>query len=204
MWASALLLHPRPRYKQELCRLVMHTQSLNQVGSLILSLLKCFCKRIHALLLRKTKANTKNENLGGSCAAIESDYILTFAQFLAWNPAVGSNCQSLEVGVAYCVGVSAAATTITSSSVTAVTAPGPTQTGIVANCNAWTLCESGKSPPAIRVSRKDRSLIRFLGCSCSAIESAYGLTFAQFYAWNPAIGSGCTDLELGEAYCVGV
>jgi hypothetical protein len=147
-----------------------------------------------------------------TCALIESAFDISFTQFQAWNPSIDAACLLLQLGDAYCVdgnnvAVSssiAAATTITSSSVTAVTAPGPTQTGIVANCNAWTLCESGKSPPAIRVSRKDRSLICFLGCSCSAIESEYGLTFAQFYAWNPAIGSGCTDLELGEAYCVGV
>jgi hypothetical protein len=31
----------------------------------------------------------KDGNLGGSCAAIESSYILTFAQFLAWNPCSG-------------------------------------------------------------------------------------------------------------------
>jgi hypothetical protein len=114
VWASALLSLPRLRYKQGLYRLVMHTQSLNQ--------------------------------LGGSCAAIESSYILTFARFLAWNPAVGSNCQSLELGFAYCVGISAAATTTTTSSAAAVTAPGPTQAGILANYNAWTLCRSGRIP----------------------------------------------------------
>jgi hypothetical protein len=163
-----------------------------------------------------------------TCALIESAFDISFTQFQAWNPSLDAACLLLQLGDAYCVDgnnvavssstftvTSASSTTSispsssstvqsTSTSATSVTAPGPTQTGIVANCNAWTLCESGKSPPAIRVSRKDRSLIRFLGCSCSAIESEYGLTFAQFYAWNPAIGSGCTDLELGEAYCVGV
>jgi hypothetical protein len=42
------------------------------------------------------------------------------------------------------------------------------------------------------------------GDSCSSIESKYNITFAQFYAWNPAIGSDCTNLWLEEAYCVGV
>ena len=87
-----------------------------------------------------------------------------------------------------------AATTTTSSSAAAVTAPGPTQTWIVANCNAWTPCESGKNPGVVGVSSDNKFLIRFLGCSCSAIESEYGLAFAQFYAWNPAIGSWYTDL----------
>ena len=42
---------------------------------------------------------------GGSCAAIQNQYAVTFAQFLAWNPAVGNNCENLWVGEAYCVGV---------------------------------------------------------------------------------------------------
>jgi hypothetical protein len=33
--------------------------------------------------------------------------------------------------------------------------------------------------------------------------SGVGLTFAQFFAWNPVIGSKRTDLDLVEAYCVG-
>ena len=41
---------------------------------------------------------------GGSCAAIEAKYAITFAQFLSWNPAVGSNCENLWVGEAYCGG----------------------------------------------------------------------------------------------------
>jgi len=82
----------------------MHTQSLDEVLDLLLFELP-FKKR-YALLLLKRKTNIKDGNLGRSCAAIESSYILTFAQFLAWNPAVGSNCQSLELGAAYCVGIS--------------------------------------------------------------------------------------------------
>ena len=42
------------------------------------------------------------------------------------------------------------------------------------------------------------------GDTCSSIEAAYGITFATFYAWNPAIGSDCTNLWLGEAYCVAI
>lgn len=40
------------------------------------------------------------------------------------------------------------------------------------------------------------------GDSCAAIETAYDITFAQFYAWNPAVGSNCQNLWIGEAYCV--
>ncbi|KAH9206729.1 hypothetical protein DL95DRAFT_347253 [Leptodontidium sp. 2 PMI_412] len=116
---------------------------------------------------------------GDTCASIESQFGITFAQFYAWNPAIGSNCGALWLGEAYCVAGPPVATSTT------VTAPAPTQSGITANCNAYTVTPSQ-------------------GASCAAIESQYGITFAQFYAWNPAIGSGCTNLWAGEAYCVGV
>lgn len=42
------------------------------------------------------------------------------------------------------------------------------------------------------------------GGSCGAVESEYGITFAQFEGWNPAVGGDCGNLWVGEAYCVGV
>ncbi|KAF4160012.1 hypothetical protein CNMCM6936_004141 [Aspergillus lentulus] len=45
----------------------------------------------------------------------------------------------------------------------------PTQTGITSNCNAWYTVPDG--------------------ASCTSIETQFGITFAQLYAWNPAIGS---------------
>jgi hypothetical protein len=77
---------------------------------------------------------------------------------------------------------SSTVTTISSSSI--VAPPGPTQTGIIASCNAYYVTISGDS--------------------CSSIETAYDITFATFYAWNPAIGSDCQSLWLEEAYCVGI
>jgi hypothetical protein len=148
-------------------------------------------------------------SLGGSCSAIESEYGITFAQLLAWNPAVGSNCQYLEVGEAYCVGVSSA-----------IAPPASVQAGIVSTCNAYTVVASGMylypfilqyflrkkglSCTDIWLRERRNTNQTNTGGSCSAIESAYILTFAQFLAWNPAIGSNCQSLELGVAYCVGV
>jgi LysM repeat protein len=43
---------------------------------------------------------------GDSCSGIETQYSITFAQLYQWNPAIGSNCQSLLIGYAVCVGVS--------------------------------------------------------------------------------------------------
>ena len=40
------------------------------------------------------------------------------------------------------------------------------------------------------------------GDSCAAIDTKYGITFAQLYAWNPSIGNDCQYLALGSTYCV--
>ena len=40
------------------------------------------------------------------------------------------------------------------------------------------------------------------GGGCASIEETYSISFATFLAWNPSIGSDCTDLEVGYYYCV--
>ena len=94
-------------------------------------------------------------------------------------PAVGSNCQSLWLGYAYCVRGPAA-----SSSITPTSSAAPTQSGIVSNCNKFYTVQSGDS--------------------CAGIESQFSITFAQLYQWNPSIGSNCQSLYVGYAVCVGV
>ncbi|ELR06921.1 hypothetical protein GMDG_02291 [Pseudogymnoascus destructans 20631-21] len=124
---------------------------------------------------------------GDSCASVESKFGISFAQLYAWNPAIGSDWTSLWLDEAYCVGVSGgSSTTGTTSSTTspAVTAPAPTQSGITGSCTQYYVVKSGDS--------------------CGAVESEFDITFSQFYAWNPAIGSDCTSLWVDEAYCVAV
>lgn len=121
---------------------------------------------------------------GDSCATVESQFGITLAQFLSWNPAVSSDCTTnFWVGDSYCVGVGSSSAT---KSVPTVTSPpGPTMTGEPANCNNWYLVQNGDS--------------------CATVESKFGITLAQFLAWNPAVSSDCaTNFWVGEAYCVGV
>jgi hypothetical protein len=40
------------------------------------------------------------------------------------------------------------------------------------------------------------------GDTCSAIETKFGITFAQFYEWNPTMGNDCQTLYAGRSYCV--
>ncbi|KAL5342008.1 hypothetical protein BJX70DRAFT_12018 [Aspergillus crustosus] len=114
---------------------------------------------------------------GEGCDTIEAAFDITFSQFYAWNPSVGSDCSNLWLGYAYCVDGPTSTATTTTTSV-------PTQTGIATDCTKYHTVESGDS--------------------CAAIESTYEVTFAQLYEWNPAIGTGCETLVIGYAVCVGV
>lgn len=111
---------------------------------------------------------------GDSCSSIETTYDILFSQFYAWNPSstshnlrdqisrqswltkfpVGSNCQSLWLGEAYCVKGPAASTTATTAA-----PPAPTQSGIASNCDAYHTVVSGDS--------------------CAKIETEYNDTFAE-------------------------
>lgn len=81
---------------------------------------------------------------GDGCDTIESKFSISFAQFYAWNPAVGSNCVSLWLDETYCVAA-------------------PSQPGISTACTQYYVTKSGDG--------------------CDTIESAFGITFAQFYEW---------------------
>lgn len=132
---------------------------------------------------------------GNSCATVTRQFGITLAQFLAWNPAVSSDCTAnFWGGYAYCVGVGARVSASVSASVPSTTKkvvptetepPGPTMAGSPANCNNWYLVARGDT--------------------CGKVESKFGISHDQFLAWNPAISSDCSaNFWLGEAYCVGV
>ncbi|RMD40219.1 hypothetical protein DV735_g4913, partial [Chaetothyriales sp. CBS 134920] len=131
---------------------------------------------------------------GVTCTDMATNAGITLEQFLAWNPAVSSDClTNYWLGEAYCVGVASSSATTTTSSATSTTSadatsptpPGPTMSGSPADCNEWALVEEG--------------------VTCTDMATNAGITLEQFLAWNPAVSSDClTNYWLGEAYCVGV
>ncbi|KAH2688654.1 hypothetical protein KXV51_008783 [Aspergillus fumigatus] len=102
----------------------------------------------------------------------------TLSQFYQWNPAVKTDCSGLQAGYFVCIGVAGSTTTTTSNP------HSPQQTGIAANCNKYYFVE--------------------IGDGCAAIASTYGITLADFYSWNPAVGTSCQSLQAGYYVCVGV
>ncbi|KAK3901605.1 hypothetical protein C8A05DRAFT_34695 [Staphylotrichum tortipilum] len=66
---------------------------------------------------------------------------------------------------------------------TATTPPAPTFTGSPSSCNKWYVIASGDT--------------------CAAVETKFGISHADFIAWNPAVSNDCaTNFWLGQAYCI--
>lgn len=115
---------------------------------------------------------------------------LSFEQFYKWIPAIGSDCTSIAAGIYYCVWVEDAGTpedpaetTAPPTSTTApppssttgagVVTPTPTQEGIVDGCTKFDKCVDGDGS--------------------GTITEEYGMSFEDFFMWNPDIGDECLN-----------
>ncbi|KAG4436701.1 hypothetical protein IFR05_007815 [Cadophora sp. M221] len=129
---------------------------------------------------------------GDECGTIASSKGISIANFYTWNPAVGTSCTALWANTYVCVNViggstsksSTRATTTSKPAGNGITTPSPIQTGMVTNCNTFYLVKSGDQ--------------------CGTIASSKGISLAQFYAWNPAVGNTCASLWLDTYVCVNV
>ncbi|KAI1423360.1 hypothetical protein F5Y12DRAFT_547929 [Xylaria sp. FL1777] len=116
---------------------------------------------------------------GDTCNAIRDDFndVFSLADFYSWNPQVNSVCSNLAIGEVVCVGVG-------NSTGAPPACPVPVKPGLISNCDACYKVVSGDS--------------------CAAILSTYNVSLVELRAWNPDLDSGCTNLEVGYNYCVGV
>ncbi|KZL66303.1 LysM domain-containing protein [Colletotrichum tofieldiae] len=129
-----------------------------------------------------------------TCQGIVEYNKISMADFLKWNPSVGSNCESLWLDTYACVGViggstTPAKTTTTNAATTTkagngVTTPTPIQPGMVDNCNKFHLIRETTT--------------------CQGIVDYNKITMTDFLKWNPSVGSKCESLWLGSHACVGV
>ena len=120
------------------------------------------------------------------CEDIESDYSVTASQLTTWNTWLGSDCDTnlyanllVNETRPVCVGVNASepigsatpgpskqpSQTVSASGSNTVSI-GSTASGEVAGCKQFYTVKSGDS--------------------CTNIETTYGISFTQFYAWNPS------------------
>lgn len=119
-----------------------------------------------------------------TCAEIAEDAQITVDQLMAYNPWIGSDCDSgLFAGMdesdvrAVCVGVNS-----TTSTAAVEGAPAPVRSGTPDNCSQYYLVQSGDE--------------------CAKIQDVFSIDFATFYRWNPSVGKECGDLWQGYAVCV--
>ncbi|KAF2711237.1 carbohydrate-binding module family 50 protein [Pleomassaria siparia CBS 279.74] len=128
------------------------------------------------------------------CQAIADQNFITLSQFLTWNPNIGgSACGGLWAEVYVCVSIightpSKPASTTKRSTATptptgcTVAHPEPTQPGSICKCKRWYLPVANEY--------------------CADIEKRFGITAAQFNAWNPSIGTTCGGLWKDVYVCV--
>ncbi|KAL9566962.1 hypothetical protein ACKAV7_008731 [Fusarium commune] len=115
-----------------------------------------------------------------TCDSIQNYYKISLADFVKWNPAVGSKCTGLWANYNVCVGVIGGTPTKPSNG---VTTPSPIHSGMVSNCKKFHPVSSTTT--------------------CDSIQKYYKITMAQLVKWNPATGSKCTGLWAKYYVCVG-
>ncbi|KAH7202900.1 uncharacterized protein BKA55DRAFT_531306 [Fusarium redolens] len=116
-----------------------------------------------------------------TCESIQNYYKISLADFVKWNPAVGSKCTGLWADYNVCVGVIGGTPTKPDNG---VKTPSPIQPGMVSNCKKFHEVASTTT--------------------CDSIQKYYKITMAQLAKWNPAVGTKCTALWAKYWVCVGV
>ncbi|GKZ42130.1 hypothetical protein AbraIFM66951_000837 [Aspergillus brasiliensis] len=124
---------------------------------------------------------------GDTCLEMESNWNASLAQVLAWNPIFDSSCDNLYLflGWQICSGPPGG-WTIASKGAAATTTVAAVPTNAVTSsnkdCGEWYTVSSGDD--------------------CATITDNAGISLADFYFLNPQLNGTCTDLWLGNAYCV--
>ncbi|GBF66700.1 LysM domain-containing protein [Trichophyton mentagrophytes] len=131
-----------------------------------------------------------NEEL--PCDQVLKANSITLEEFRRWNPSITGNCGGMTVGKSYCVEATFEPTPTASPTGPSgptgtpgtIETPLPTQPEIAPNCDAFHLVKQGED--------------------CSTISATYGITGAQFLAWNPSAGKDCTGLWANAYACVSI
>ncbi|KAK6340018.1 hypothetical protein TWF730_001795 [Orbilia blumenaviensis] len=130
---------------------------------------------------------------GDTCDGILVASDITLEQLIEWNPSLEDGiCDELLVpDTNYCVGHGQERmplpdpTTPSPPNENAISTPAPIQQGMIKSCTNFHFVEPGQG--------------------CFDIIPMYDdLTIDQLYAWNPAIGKGCTTMWAETYICVGV
>ena len=116
---------------------------------------------------------------GDTCSVMEKNFNITLTDITTWNPEINSQCSNLQLGLAYCVAFNSSGSTGNGPP------PPPTKlaTGSLSNCTSYYTVVSGDN--------------------CPEIETTFKIAAADFFRWNPEVSLDCSNILVGEAYCVG-
>jgi hypothetical protein len=129
---------------------------------------------------------------GVTCSQITSYQKVSLADFVKWNPTVGSDCRGMQAGVNVCVGLiggnppstTTQKPTTTPPAGNGIQNPQPIQPGMVTNCKKFHYVAKG--------------------VTCQQIISYNKITLANFVKWNNGVGSNCQTMWAETNVCVGV
>ena len=120
------------------------------------------------------------------CSRISISAQVSLDLFLLINPSIDAACDNLVPGLWYCTHPTffwnETSSGNTTSPSTTLPAPAPTQSGTTKSCFAWHVIVSGDS--------------------CALLQETLGVTMTQLVAWNTGLEANCSNLILGDAYCV--
>ncbi|KAL4866153.1 hypothetical protein BDV12DRAFT_187662 [Aspergillus spectabilis] len=119
-------------------------------------------------------------------------------------PSLSSTDCTLTVGNSYCVeGLyvppPSSTTSTTSTTITTTTTTTTTRTTTTTKTSEWlSPTQTGLEPSC------NKSYLVVTRDTCFDIAVAHGVELQQFYEWNPAVGSACSNLQAGYYVYVGV
>ncbi|KAH7179063.1 uncharacterized protein B0J16DRAFT_386882 [Fusarium flagelliforme] len=122
--------------------------------------------------------------LGTDCGEIVSQHGITMTQFTTWNKGVGSTCTSMWGDTYHCVSIIGFEAPTKPTPTNGVATPSPIQANVNKNCNKF-----HKISPTT---------------TCTSIRDYYKLPLADFYSWNPSVGTSCQALIVDYWVCVSV
>jgi hypothetical protein len=111
-----------------------------------------------------------------TCTSLESTFGIPASSFNFWNSNPNTPCPSLVTGTFVCILVSNTTNALPPTPSNAASGSAPS------GCAKW-----------YTIAAND---------NCGTVSTKYGITSAQFLALNPELNAQCTNLGLGQAYCV--
>ncbi|KOC07375.1 hypothetical protein AFLA70_31g004611 [Aspergillus flavus AF70] len=184
------------------CHSIAKKHSVSTYNLMVANGITIFCSNLAApggSICIPESCNSTTLLAGNSCAQMMSDWNVSMAQILAWNPIISSLCDNFHLfyGWEICRGPPGGAIEVPTGAPT--TTSGPTATGVVYSTPAPvpTNAMAGSNH------RCGKWYTTKYNDSCTDIAANAGIPYEEWLFLNPDVFANCTNLWDGYAYCVG-